>query len=83
MCDRRQRDMKRVLTSLAAEHGASVKLGTTNGGHVRATFVVGAKRADIIVAATPSDWRASRNNRALVRRVLRAATTAMQQERVS
>jgi hypothetical protein len=32
----RQRDLKRMLGSIAAEHGANVKLGFTGGGHIRA-----------------------------------------------
>jgi hypothetical protein len=71
----RLRDTKRSLTALAAEFGAKVKLSVTNGGHVRATFVVGGvTKARVVMGMTPSDWRNERNNAALVRRVLRGAT---------
>jgi hypothetical protein len=74
MSDRRHRDLKRTLTSLAAEHGGSVELTQTRGGHLRARFAVGGRSTDIIMAATPSDWRNGRNTKSLVRRVLRVAT---------
>jgi hypothetical protein len=69
----RERDLKRTLKTLAAEHGASVKISTTGGGHIRARFAVGAKKADVYMAATPTDWRAGRHSAAMVRRALRAA----------
>jgi hypothetical protein len=74
MSDRRQRDLKRTLTTLADQYGASVKLSTTGSCHIRATFAVGARKANVVLAATPSDWRNGRNNIALARRALRAAS---------
>jgi hypothetical protein len=67
----RLRDLKRSLATVADEHGASVKMSITGGGHIRATFAVdGVRKADIIMASTPSNWRNGRNNEATVRRVL-------------
>jgi hypothetical protein len=68
----RARDLKR-LSTLADEHGETVKLSDTGAGHIRARFAVGASEADVILPATPSDWR---NNAALVRRVLRTTRGA-------
>jgi hypothetical protein len=73
MSDRRYRDLKRTLATLADQYGASVAITPTWGGHFRATFAVGDRKAHAILAATPSDWRNARNDRTLVRRVLRTA----------
>lgn len=72
----RQRDLKRRLTSLADEYGATVKLSMTGGGHIRARFAVGARKADVYLSSTPSDRYAGRRNAALVQRMLRAVAGA-------
>jgi hypothetical protein len=71
MCDRRIRDIKKLLTSLADEFGCTVKIAQTHGGHLRATFNAGAKSVNVFSALTPSDWRNHRNVRADARRALR------------
>jgi hypothetical protein len=63
MSDRRHRDLKRTLTSLAAEHGGSVELTKTKGGHVRARFTLGNRKTDVFMGWSPSDHRAARNGR--------------------
>jgi hypothetical protein len=73
MCDRRLRDLKRDLSTLAAEFAAGVEISRTARGHFRARFTVRAMTFDFIMASTPSDWRGQHNDRARVRRVLRTA----------
>jgi hypothetical protein len=73
MCDHRLRDLKRNLSTLAAEYAATVEINHTRSGHYRATFTVRGKTVDVITSSTPSDRRHHRNNYALVRRLLRGA----------
>jgi hypothetical protein len=80
MCDRRVRDLKRDLSTLADGFGARVEITQTKRGHFRARFTAPAEAvdvirqtADVIIAGTPSDWRSRHNVRALVRRILRGA----------
>jgi hypothetical protein len=75
MCDRRIRDLKRQLTALAGELGCSVKIATTNGGHIRATFSAGNRSAHVFSAFSPSDWRNWKNVRADARRAVRRLQT--------
>jgi hypothetical protein len=77
MTDRRVRDLKQRLLELATPYQARVEIDQTPGGHLRATFSRGAVKLPIIMAATPSDWRALKNNKALVRRALRTALPAL------
>jgi hypothetical protein len=71
MCDRRLRDLKRMLTALADEFGCGVKIAITNGGHVRAKFSAGNRTISVFSALTPSDRRNVLNVRADARRALR------------
>jgi hypothetical protein len=41
------------------------------GKHPKIRFAAGGKPITIVIGATPSDWRARRNMRALTRRLLR------------
>jgi hypothetical protein len=68
---RRQRDLRRALNALAGQHGCALTLERTSGGHLRARFTAGARHVDIVMAWSPSDWRAGRNAAAFVRRALR------------
>lgn len=72
MCDRRIRDLKRSLTTIAELFGATVEIEPTRGNHLRAVFRSSAVSISIVMACSPSDWRAQRNNEALARRKLRA-----------
>jgi len=69
--NRRLRDLRRALLEVAAPHGAKVEIRRTNGGHLRSTFKAGGIEVAVVTSSTPSDWRTSRNNEALVRRKLR------------
>jgi hypothetical protein len=74
MADRRLRDLRRLLETVAAPYGASVIIESTRGGHLRSTFAIGARHAFIITSATPSDWRATRKVERDAHHVLRDMT---------
>jgi hypothetical protein len=71
MCDRRLRDTKKLLTELADEFGCTVKIATTNGGHIRATFSAGNRSIKVFTPWSPSDWRVVKNLKATARRAVR------------
>jgi hypothetical protein len=75
MCDRRIRDVKKLLSALADEFGCTVKIAQTRGGHVRATFSTGTRSASIFAPWSPSDWRNDRNLKATARRAVRELQT--------
>jgi hypothetical protein len=64
------RGRKLVRTLLAGTEGWTV--ATTNGNHIRLTGPAGEL---VFIAATPSDFRALQNNRALLRRITRQTQT--------
>jgi hypothetical protein len=69
--NRRLRDLQRLLADEAAPYAARVRIEKTNGSHVKSTFSIGVRKAFIVSAYTPSDWRFARKVRADARRVLR------------
>lgn len=72
MTDRRIRDAKRLLEPLADAHGGKVRIELTNGGHMRAVFIIGAHEIPIIASFSPkSEWRPHRQTEAIARRKLR------------
>jgi hypothetical protein len=71
MADRRIRDLRRLLETIAEPYGASVLIEQTHGGHLRGTFTMGAQQAFIITGSSPSDWRVARKVKAAARRTLR------------
>jgi hypothetical protein len=71
MTDRRIRDLRRLLQTVADAYGATVIVEMTRGSHLRGTFTLGTRQAFIISSLTPSDRRASRYVEADARRALR------------
>lgn len=71
MADRRIRDLRRLLESLAEPYRAAVVVEHTRGNHLRGTFTMGAQQAFIITGFSPSDWRVARKVKAAARRTLR------------
>jgi hypothetical protein len=71
MADRRFRDLRRLLDTLADPYGAAVIIEKTGGSHWRCTFTLGARHAFIIASFSPSDRNASRHVTADARRTLR------------
>jgi hypothetical protein len=76
MADRRVRDLRRLLETVAEPCGAAVAIEVTGGCHWRCTFTIGSRHAFIFTSRTPSDWRASRKVTAVARRTLRSLTTS-------
>lgn len=73
MCSRYIRDLRRSMAALAENFGVAVHIETTRGNHLRAIFRSDVVCVSIVMANSPSDWRAQRNAEALARRKLRAA----------
>jgi hypothetical protein len=71
MADRRIRDLRRLLQTVAEPYGATVLIEQTRRGHLRGTFAIGTRRAFIITGLSPSDRRISRHVEATARRTLR------------
>jgi hypothetical protein len=72
MADRRIRDLRRLLQTVAEPYGAAVVVEHTRGNHLRGVFTIGTRQTSIITAHTPSDWRVSRKVQSDARRKLRA-----------
>jgi len=73
MTDRRLRDLRRLLVTVAAPFGATVLVEPTRGNHWRGVFTVGARQAFII---TSSDWRVPKKIQSDARRKLPELTKA-------
>jgi hypothetical protein len=73
---RRHRDLTRLLAAIAEEFGVKFTgIGKTNGGHLRATFLVGGTPLEVIAGWSPRNpWRAQRKTESFVRRRLRELT---------
>ena len=71
MADRRIRDLRRLLETVAEPYGATVLVEYTRGSHLRSTFTVGARQRFIITSLSPSDRRVGRQIEADARRTLR------------
>ena len=66
---RRNQELDAVVDQLEA---AGIEYQVERGRHVKVRFSVGGVARTCLVAATGSDWRGALNNRARVRRMLRA-----------
>ena len=71
MTDRRIRDLRRLLESVAEPYGATVSIEQTSGNHLRGVFTIGTRQTLIITGFSPSDWRVSRQVKSDARRKLR------------
>ena len=75
MTARRIRDLRRELATVAEPFGAKlVGIEHTGSSHLRETIACGAATLDVFAALTASDWRASKQQAAFVRRRLRKLT---------
>jgi hypothetical protein len=72
MANRRIRDLRRLLETVAEPFGATVLIEHTRGSHLRGTFVVGTRQAFIITSFTPSDRRVRYRVQTDARRTLRS-----------
>jgi hypothetical protein len=72
MADRRIRDLRRLLQTVAEAYGAAVVVKHTRGNHLRGTFTLGARQRFIIISSSSSDPNVSRHVKADARRTLRS-----------
>lgn len=66
-------EQRRAIEIELARYGLRPQYETIRGGHVRVTWRTPGGEQSMITATSPSDWRAPRNARAVVRRKLRQA----------
>jgi hypothetical protein len=66
-------DIHHEVKDVLALHGIKPEIERIGSGHVRFRWIVGGKTQTQILAMSPSDWRASRNEVARVRRKLKEA----------
>ncbi len=66
-------DHHREIENVLVLHGIKPNIEPTNGGHVRFIWTTGNKQHSHVTAKTPSDWRATKNEIAAIRRKLKAA----------
>jgi hypothetical protein len=72
---RRDRDLSRLLSSVAAQANARlIEIRTTSGGHKKALLTRGGRTVAVICPSTPSDRRSMLNTQADARRLLRGMT---------
>jgi hypothetical protein len=71
MTDRRLRDLRRLLETVAEHFGATVLIEQTRGNHLRGVFTVGTRQALVVTGFSPRDWRMVQSD---ARRKLRELT---------
>ena len=59
-----------TINELQAAGLKPTEVKQTGGGHHKVYFDLNGKRRFIVCAHSPSDWRAERNNRSVVRRIV-------------
>lgn len=69
---RKNPDVSAVLDELD-KHGLQGEVTPTRGGHQKIQFKLNGCVKTIFCSTSPSDWRASKNLRSLVRRTVRQA----------
>jgi hypothetical protein len=65
------RESREAIAQLADLFGASATFQPSGGTHCKVVLQWRQRRAVLFIGSTPSDWRATRNNIATARRLLR------------
>ena len=60
-----------IISELRAAGIEPSEVRQTHKGHHKVYFILNGKSRHIVCANTPSDWRAEKNNRSMVRRLIK------------